>query len=92
MPGEPGQPLSVVVTHEPFLGEPFNPIFKLEYNGQSEELDHRDALVWFKQHGARNEDKVNSVLNQAANFGIAEVSISTPVFPTTRANPRAPRI
>lgn len=89
---EPASPLRVLVNHEPFLGEPFNPIFKLEYAGQSEDLDHREALAWFKLHGARDMESVNSALNQAANFGIAEVVISAPVFPRNKTNPNAPKI
>jgi len=85
-------PLSVIVTHEPFIGEPFNAIFKLEYLGQSEEMDHRDALVWFKKHGASNETAVNNALNQAANFGSAEVVIAKPVFPKQPVGANAPKI
>ncbi len=61
--GRPG-PLRVTITHEPFM-----PWFKLEYNGQTEELDHAECLEWFRLRGAGDMDKVNAAINQAFNFG-----------------------
>lgn len=57
-------PLRVTITHEPFL-----PWFKLEYDGQTEELDHEQCLEWFRLHGAKDMDKVNEAINHAYNFG-----------------------
>ncbi len=60
---KPG-PLRVTITHEPFM-----PWFKLEYDGQTEELDHLQCLEWFRLRGAQNMERVNDAINQAFNFG-----------------------
>lgn len=91
MDGDTTKPLAVVITHEPFMGEPFNVLFQLEFNNQTEELDHREALQWFKNHGAK-EDVANNALNEAANFGSAEVVIAKPIFPKAATNADAPSI
>jgi len=57
-------PLRVTITHEPFM-----PWFKLEYDGQTEELDHLQCLEWFRLRGAKDMEKVNEAINQAFNFG-----------------------
>lgn len=85
------KPLHVIITHEPFVGEPFNAIFQLDYVGQSDELDHHEALKWFKDHGA-DEIKSNVALNEAANFGSAEVVILKPRFPKVETSASAPVI
>lgn len=74
-----GGPLQVSVTHEPFL-----PWVTLEFLGQTEELDHQQALDWFKAHGAANMDAVNSAINQALNFGAVKIVIAKPVFPKSK--------
>lgn len=60
---KPG-PLRVTITHEPFM-----PWFKLEYDGQTEELDHVQCLEWFRLRGAKDMEKVNAAINHAFNFG-----------------------
>lgn len=60
----PPGPLRVTITHEPFM-----PWFKLEYDGQTEELDHLQCLEWFRLRGAKDMEKVNDAINQAFNFG-----------------------
>ena len=67
-------PLQVDITHEPFL-----PWVTLEFSGQTEELEHREALDWFKARGARDMEAVNSAICQALNFGRARVLIAKPV-------------
>ncbi len=82
------QPLVVTISHEPFLDW-----YMLEYNGQTEELDHMECLDWFKAHGAKNMDAVNDAINQAFNFHHAEVVIGSPISPgvlndKSRYNPK----
>lgn len=70
----PDGALHVAVLHEYGL-----PWVTLEYDGKSEELDHEEALAWFKKRGARDMDRVNEAINQALNFYQAEVVIENPV-------------
>ena len=57
-------PLRVIITHEPFM-----PWFKLEYDGQTEELDHVQCLEWFRLRGATDLEAVDRAINHAFNFG-----------------------
>lgn len=70
-------PLVVMIRHEPFL-----PWFVLEFNGQTEELDHMECLDWFREHGATDEDLVNNAISQAFNFHAAELTIAKPKYPS----------
>lgn len=57
--------LVVTITHEPFC-----PWFTLEYNnGQTEDLDWRQAVEWFRVRGAKNMEKIEQALDYAYNFG-----------------------
>jgi hydroxymethylglutaryl-CoA reductase len=68
--------LRVVVTHE--FGLPW---VTLEYEGKTEDLEHADAIEWFKQRGAKDLEKVNAAINEAFNFFRVEVIISEPIKP-----------
>lgn len=80
-------PLLVTITHEPFM-----PWFTIEYDGQTEELDHVEALEWFKVHGAKDMEKVNSVINQAFNFHKATCTIESPINPSVNTLGYEPKI
>jgi hypothetical protein len=82
---QPPATLLVVVTHEPFVDG-----FTLEYEDQSEDLDHVEALEWFKKRGAADMDKVNDLINHAWNFHRAEITIRNPK--TVASTPGTPRV
>jgi hypothetical protein len=70
-------PLTVTIAHEPFM-----PWVTLAYGDRTEELEHVEALEWFKARGVRGEAalaKVNEMINEALNFGQAEVTIKKPL-------------
>jgi hypothetical protein len=69
-----GTALKVVITHE--FGLPW---VTLEYEGKTEELEHEEALEWFRKRGAVDMDKVNEAINYAFNFYHAEVCIDNPI-------------
>jgi hypothetical protein len=75
-PPPPGS-LRVIITHE--FGLPW---VTLEYeDGKTEELEHVEALEWFRKRGAVDMDKVNQAINDAFNFYHSEVVIAKPVKP-----------
>jgi hypothetical protein len=70
-------PLVVTITHEMFM-----PWVTLAYGDRTEELEHLEALEWFKERGVRGKEamaKVNEMINEALNFGRAEVTIKRPL-------------
>jgi hypothetical protein len=84
-------PLTVKITHEPFL-----PWVVLTFNnGQTEELSHTEALEWFKDHGVHTEEqwlRVNEMINSAMNFGEAEVTIKNPLIKQKVFDPIEPGV
>ena len=83
--GIPAGALLVEIKHEYGL-----PWVTLEYDGKSDELDHVEALEWFKKRGALNMDKVNEAINHALNFYHAKVVINNPI--AVERNPGDPII
>ncbi len=67
-------PIDVHIKHEPFM-----PWVELHWNGQSEELEHAEALTWFSSKGAKDMKAVNDAICHALNFGQAVFTILNPI-------------
>lgn len=67
-------PIEVLIKHEPFT-----PWVELHWDGQSEELEHADALTWLSSKGARDMKAANDAICHALNFGQSAFTILNPI-------------
>jgi hypothetical protein len=80
--------LRIDISHEYFSGD----YLVISWEGQSEEHTHAETLEWLKQHGAKDEEKMNEAINCALNFGRSVFTIRDPKRPTYKTDPIDPKI
>ena len=68
------------------------PWVELAWLGQTEELEHAEALAWFGAHGAKDMKAANEAICHALNFGKSLYTIRNPVEPNEVKTSETPRI
>jgi len=96
-PKPPGHPVGVAPVTSTGLRvdishEFFTDILVITWEGQSEEKTHVELLQWLREHGAKDEEKMNESINCALNFGRSVFTIKDAKKPQYKQDPADPVI